>query len=132
MRRAALLAAAFLCAAMPAAAHRIPEGGCIQRKLAVVTQGSKLMGRCHAQAARQTAPLDHGCLTRVAARMKNGLARLDRSGCARTQDADALISLTAEYVSAVRLAIAESRKPASATPSPAAPPSTPGLTPAAD
>jgi hypothetical protein len=129
--RAALFAAFFLFAAMPAAAQRIPEGGCIHRKLSVVTQGAKLMARCYSQAARQSIALDQECLERTVARMKNGLTRLDLSGCDPTHDTNALVGLTSDYVSAVAIEIADPKKPASSTPSPATPAATPGLTPEA-
>jgi hypothetical protein len=128
--RGALVAAMLLLAAGPSAAQRIPEGGCVQRKLAIVTQGAKLMARCYAQAARQSTALDRGCLDRAATRLKTGLFRLDRIGCAPTQDVDAVVGLTADYVSSATSLIADPEMPSVATPATAAE-STPGPTPVA-
>ena len=83
---------------LPSQAQTIPEGGCVQRKLAAVVQGAKLMARCYTQAARRAGPVEHGCLERSASRMTSSLDRLERAGCPQTADAEQLTSATAAYV----------------------------------
>lgn len=107
------------------------EGGCAQRRIGAVVQGTKLLSRCYAIAARTKAPVDSTCIERADGRIRTSLERLERAGCNERIDTDALLAAVHAYVAKITSIITDPA-PQGAGKAPAAPTaaSTPAATPA--
>ena len=118
MHRAAVLALIVLLMAPGLAlAQAVAEGGCVQRRIGAVVQGTKLLSRCYALAARAKTPTDAGCIERADRRVRSSLERLDRAGCTQEIDTQALLDAAHAFVGQVTALIADPRPRPAVSPS---------------